>query len=189
MSVVNNHTGESRQNQIAASFALKKRAHEFPVPTDDQQVKLMLRQLGQPICLFAEDKAFRRERLKREIVTFSQQHEELPSFASYGGKDSSDSESQSEVFYTEGTTDLQQCRLQILKYSIANAKHRVATGNPQVSNSRLQELVNNVAPYHVTESQYADDRCVSRGCLSPAEDLFATSGWSSDCKVWGVPDC
>ena len=46
MSVVNNHTGESRQNQIAASFALKKRAHEFPVPTDDQQVKLMLRQLG-----------------------------------------------------------------------------------------------------------------------------------------------
>ena len=35
MNLANNHTGESRQNQIAASFALKKRAHEFPVPTND----------------------------------------------------------------------------------------------------------------------------------------------------------
>ena len=30
---------------------------------------------------------------------------------------------------------------------------------------------------------------MSRGCLSPDEKLFATSGWSGVCKVWGIPDC
>ena len=39
------------------------------------------------------------------------------------------------------------------------------------------------------ESQSADERCVSRGCLSPDEELFATAGWSGTCRVWGVPDC
>ena len=37
------------------------------------------------------------------------------------------------------------------------------------------------------ESQYADERCVSRGCLSPDETMLATSGWSGDCKIWGIP--
>ena len=43
--------------------------------------------------------------------------------------------------------------------------------------------------YDIQESQYADTRCVSRGCLNPDESLFATSGWSGECKVWGIPDC
>lgn len=25
--------------------------------------------------------------------------------------------------------------------------------------------------------------------MSPDEELFATSGWSGHCKVWGIPDC
>ena len=53
----------------------------------------------------------------------------------------------------------------------------------------IENLANKVGPYVVQESQYADDRCVSRGTLSPDEELFATSGWSGICRVWGVPDC
>lgn len=30
---------------------------------------------------------------------------------------------------------------------------------------------------------------MSRGALSPNEELFATSGWSGSCKVYGIPDC
>jgi U4/U6 small nuclear ribonucleoprotein PRP4 len=30
---------------------------------------------------------------------------------------------------------------------------------------------------------------VSRGCLSPCEEFYATSGWNGECKVWGIPDC
>lgn len=30
---------------------------------------------------------------------------------------------------------------------------------------------------------------MSRGCLAPNEELFATSGWSGVAKIWGIPDC
>ena len=52
-----------------------------------------------------------------------------------------------------------------------------------------EAFVNSIGPYVVKESQYADDRCVSRGVLSPDDELFATAGWSGDCRIWGVPDC
>lgn len=58
-----------------------------------------------------------------------------------------------------------------------------------IDHADLEDYVNSIGPYEVQESQYADDRCVSRGCLSPDEELFATSGWSGICRVWGVPDC
>lgn len=35
------------------------------VPTNDKEVKLRLRQLGEPICLFGENMADRRDRLKK----------------------------------------------------------------------------------------------------------------------------
>ena len=53
----------------------------------------------------------------------------------------------------------------------------------------MEEVANDIGPYLVQESQYADDRCVSKGTLSPDEELFATAGWSGICRVWGVPDC
>ena len=53
----------------------------------------------------------------------------------------------------------------------------------------MQTFINSVGQYDIKESQYADTRCVSRGCLSPNEELFASAGWSGECKVWGIPDC
>ena len=53
----------------------------------------------------------------------------------------------------------------------------------------IEDYLNAIGPYEIKETQYADERCVSRGCLSPDEELFATSGWSGTCKVWGIPDC
>ena len=49
--------------------------------------------------------------------------------------------------------------------------------------------MNAIGKYDVIGSQYADDRCVARGHLSPDESLFATAGWSGNCKIWGIPDC
>ena len=43
--------------------------------------------------------------------------------------------------------------------------------------------------YKILGSEYGDDRLISRGCLSPDEELFITTGWSGVCKVWGIPDC
>ena len=41
-------------------------------------------------------------------------------------------------------------------------------------------------------SQYADERAVSRGdILEISEDniLVGVSGWSGECKIYGLPDC
>ena len=93
---------------------------------------------------------------------------------------------QTEVFYTEGCQELKSCRLKILKFSVAKSQYRLSQASEFTD---LEQVANGFGHYAVTESQYADDRSVSRGCLSPDEELFATSGWSGDCKVWGVPDC
>ena len=53
----------------------------------------------------------------------------------------------------------------------------------------IEQYLNSIEPYYVLETQSGDDRCVSRGAISPNEEFFATSGWSGKCKVWGIPDC
>lgn len=53
----------------------------------------------------------------------------------------------------------------------------------------IEEFLNSIQTYEVKESQYGDDRNVSRGAISPDETLFATSGWSGTSKIWGIPDC
>ena len=42
----------------------------LPLPTSDREVKERLRSLDEPICLFGEGKAERRERLKRTLSAF-----------------------------------------------------------------------------------------------------------------------
>jgi hypothetical protein len=46
-------------------------ARQIHVSTDDNEVKINLRQLGEPICLFGEGPAERRERLKNLISRLS----------------------------------------------------------------------------------------------------------------------
>ena len=41
--------------EILEEFERKKRARNLTVPTDDRKVKLKLRELGHPICLFGEE--------------------------------------------------------------------------------------------------------------------------------------
>ena len=38
-----------------------------------------------------------------------------------------------------------------------------------IEEKQFEDYINSIGPYEVKESQYADDRCVSRGCLSPDE--------------------
>ncbi len=97
---------------------------------------------------------------------------------------------QTVVFYSEGDQVLKEARMQIAKFSLPRGQKRFDTTHTSLIDlPSVEEYVNQIGPYEVQESQYADDRCVSRGSLSPDEELFATSGWSGICRVWGVPDC
>jgi hypothetical protein len=58
-----------RQKQdLLEVFEARKRARSVVVPTDDTQVKVRLRELDEPICLFGEGPADRRERLRQLIA-------------------------------------------------------------------------------------------------------------------------
>lgn len=57
-----------RQRRLLEEFDLRKRASSVPVPTDPSLVSLWLRGLDEPILLFAESPAQRRERLGMEVV-------------------------------------------------------------------------------------------------------------------------
>ena len=53
-----------RQQQLIREFELKRRSRSIIVPTNDQQVRSLLRGLGEPITLFGERELERRERLR-----------------------------------------------------------------------------------------------------------------------------
>ncbi|KAL4609471.1 U4/U6 small nuclear ribonucleoprotein Prp4 [Arapaima gigas] len=53
-----------RQAEVLAEFERRKRARQITVSTDDAEVKACLRALGEPITLFGEGPAERRERLR-----------------------------------------------------------------------------------------------------------------------------
>ena len=107
----------------------------------------MLRQLGLPIILFAEDQAFRRERLKLEIVNYTMREMQLPVFTSL--ESSEESDEQNEVFYTEGSQELRSCRLNILKNSIEKAQYRLSQPKHEID---LEDVVNKIGNFVVTES-------------------------------------
>ena len=52
------------RTEILEEFERRKRARLINVSTDDSEVKKDLRQLGEPICLFGEGPAERRNRLR-----------------------------------------------------------------------------------------------------------------------------
>jgi U4/U6 small nuclear ribonucleoprotein PRP4 len=56
------------QAELLAVLEKKKKARQIQVSTDDSEVKANLRQLGEPICLFGEGPADRRDRLKRTLA-------------------------------------------------------------------------------------------------------------------------
>lgn len=73
---------DSTRDEVLAEFERRKRAKTINVPTDDTEIQIQLRAIGEPICLFGEDKQDRRERLRKflsiigDIQQFQKQKED-----------------------------------------------------------------------------------------------------------------
>ena len=73
---------ESRESQLLHAetlkkFETKKRARTIIVPTNADDIKQKLRELGHPVTLFGEGPADRRERLREVIASLNLNDEEL----------------------------------------------------------------------------------------------------------------
>lgn len=115
----------SKDKQILLEeFERRKKARQINVSTDDGEVKATLRTLQEPICLFGEGPAERRERLRNILARIGedvirrrreeQQEREVKA-----------RELTEKTWYHEGSDSLLKARLHVADYSLPRAMKRL----------------------------------------------------------------
>ncbi|GAB6023365.1 U4/U6 small nuclear ribonucleoprotein Prp4 [Chamberlinius hualienensis] len=178
---------------VLEEFERRKRARQINVSTDDVEVKGSLRLLGEPICLFGEGPAERRERLRQLLAFFG---EDAIRKRKEEEEDRRHSEREHEsTWYHEGPVALFDARFWIAEYSLPRAKERLDNARTYKAlpdsqkNVQRQELHKKLRTLNICASQIGDTRPLSSCQFSPDSKLLATSSWSGLCKLWSVPDC
>ena len=137
-----------RQKELKETIEKRKRARELAVPTNDNAVKLKLREYGEPICLFAEGAPERRERLRdvmaqnldldtpfeesRGAETAIQRMGKRPAAAHPPRKEEAPDEVRTESFFTEGGEDLKAARVWVGHDSLTSAEARVQAARERI---------------------------------------------------------
>ena len=183
-------------------FEAQTRARSVIVPTDIEEVKLKLRSMDQPITLFGEGPAERRERLKQLIASFELSSDEAARMqqimfqqAMGAGTEEEALEQEQkkkETFYTHASEELIQLRIDLAKDSFENAQKRLqqtkeireneASQTKEDSNVAL--LYKDSKTISLTASQYADERPLTSVRMCANASKFATSSLSPVVKVW-----
>ncbi|KAK5900214.1 hypothetical protein CgunFtcFv8_025189 [Champsocephalus gunnari] len=181
------------QNDALAAFERRRRARQITVSTDDSEVKAGLRALGEPIVLFGEGPADRRERLRGVLSVVGPDALKKSRREEERGKKSQDECQQ--TWYHEGSASLKDARLWLAKYSLPRAMRRleearvqkdVAEATRAIKQQEQQKSLRNLNNFC---SQIGDDRPISFCHFSPDSKMLATASWSGLCKLWSVPDC
>lgn len=165
---------------------LKRAARTSAIPTNDFDVKMGLRQLGQPICLFGEKIADRRDRLKKIVGEYTLKYGSVPSFAIKRLEEKkSEKNEENEPFLTPGIQELKDARLEIAKFSIPKSAFRLEISKKQFmeidriqENNQYETFLDNIKDYELLASQYADERGCIRGNLNKSDSLYAVAGSS-----------
>ncbi|CCM01811.1 uncharacterized protein FIBRA_03879 [Fibroporia radiculosa] len=171
----------------------KKKARSLAVPTDDNRVKARLREIGEPITLFGERAADRRDRL---IYVLSQINAARGDDTMQVDDESSDeSEEEEEEFYTPGSLELLEARKRLAEYSLPRAQKRVAQQriDSKIPLGRIidirKKIFAEVKRFGELGSQIGDERPISQVRFSPNSQILATGSWSGSVKMWNVPNC
>ncbi|KAJ5547062.1 hypothetical protein N7494_004647 [Penicillium frequentans] len=180
-----------RASAIYSQFERKRRAAAMAVPTDDTRVRARLRELGEPITLFGEGPADRRDRLRELLTDLSEQQ---------GGEgdiemqEPEEEGEQQEEFYTEGTNELLEARKNIARFSLPRAKARVArlkdesTIPLRTHVKYRKEVKEQLKAFDLYGSQIAGDRPISICRFAPDGQNIAAGNWSGGIKLLTVPN-
>lgn len=181
-----------KASAILSQFERKRLAASVAVPTDDGRVRAKLREFGEPITLFGEGLADRRDRL-RELLTVQAeqatqgngdvQMEDAP-------EDESQAEEEEEEFYTRGSDELLQARIDITKFSLPRAKQRIAFQKKESTiplRAHVQhrkQIKERLHAFELQGSQITGDRHVSMVRISPNSDVIATGDWGGRVQLF-----
>ncbi|KAG0063592.1 hypothetical protein BGZ89_009769 [Linnemannia elongata] len=178
---------------VIEMFERKKRARTVVVPTDDKKVREKLRELDEPVCLFAEDNMDRRARLRHLLAKDTVIEGANEKMASGDEEGESGSDEDEEV-YTPGTDSLLKARRDIAHYSLPKAAERVKRQNAEteipigVFKAMRAEEFGKLMTYANHSSQIGDDRPLSQCAFSPDSQYLATGSFGGLCKIWSVAD-
>lgn len=165
----------------------RKATRRVAVPTDDRIVRQRLRELGEPMTLFAEREPDRRARLLQVMV----EHKNAGTVSAHALDEESDSDE--EEFFTEGSAALLQTRQRIATFSLARAKARVARQRTEASIplndvfAARKAVLDPLKAYSSLGSQVGGERPVSMVRFSPDASMLATGSWSGKAALWDVP--
>ena len=198
---------EAEHSSLLAHFEERKRMRELAMPTTDKGVKLKLRSLDHPICLFGEEARDRRERLRELMANLESQGmsiEEAEGGAAAGEGDAMDEDTAeaNQLFYTEGSDELKTARQRIAKYSLPRGGDRVRQGkrrreeittaladNPAWEDAQEKDSLAKVKGLENRSSQVGDDRPISTCAFCGDGTILATGSWSGMVKLWTTPEC
>ncbi|KAL3700890.1 hypothetical protein R1sor_018912 [Riccia sorocarpa] len=199
-----------RQEQKVQQLLMRRRANALAVPTNDAAVRARLRSLQQPITLFGEREMDRRDRLRAvmarldadgELEKLLQAQEAAGDGTAGAGLDGAGASeevqepevSQLEIFYTEGSEELREARMEILKFSLPRAATRIGRAQrkradpDEDEDAETEEVLHAMSQTSMVSRSVGDDRPLSACALSPDGSLLATSSWSGQTKLWEVP--
>jgi len=180
--------------EMLEEFERRKKVRAINVSTNDLDVKSDLRQLGEPICLFGEGPADRRNRLRELIGKLGEVALSRRRMMDSIRVEDERKQDQS-TWYHEGPESLRIAREWIAQYSIPKAKSRLQRLKteaelPEKARMALkQETQKKVSKLDLVASQIVDTRPVSFCQFSPDSKMLATCSWSGVAKLWSVPDC
>jgi U4/U6 small nuclear ribonucleoprotein PRP4 len=203
----------SREAQIQHADTLRRfegqqRARSIVVPTDVGEIKIKLRELGNPITLFGEGPADRRERLKGVIASMELSSSDVLRVQQMmndrdgsGFIDSTDAgtvpqqnhhQPKKETFYTRASDEIFLLRKDLASYSFERAHNRLVETKRTRESDLLQReddqtvaiLYSEAKKLCLMGSQYADERPLTAVRSNPSGSLFASASLHPVVKVW-----
>jgi U4/U6 small nuclear ribonucleoprotein PRP4 len=174
-----------RHERAVQELLQRRRAYAMAVPTNESAVRTRLRRLGEPITLFGEREMERRDRLRALMVHLEAEGKvdlllraQEDDQAAAGGAD--EEEQIQYPFFTEGTQELLQARVDIAQFSLPRAKARIERAkrrhdDPDEDPEAEADLVVKQAGEFVLEcSEIGDDRPLSGCSFSRDASMLAT---------------
>lgn len=172
------------------------------VPTDDNRVRLRLREIGEPITLFGERPVDRRDRLRELLTDIAERQDAAAGDTDEAMMDAEDMEAaaedeeaeQQEEFYTEGTDALLEARRDMARFSLPRAKARVARQREESTIplrthiKHRKAIKDKLQGFDLYGSQIAGDRPVSICRFAPNGQSIATGNWAGGIRLLSVPN-
>jgi U4/U6 small nuclear ribonucleoprotein PRP4 len=154
---------------------------------------LILQELKHPEAYPIESPMERRDRLINIISYMIVRDKKIPDIRKFQEEKTVQETArpkENEIFYTEEGLELKNIRMEIAKYSLPRAAHRIEVAKKKFMEiDRIQESIdyekylNDIKDFEFVASQFVDDRGCTRGAISPDENFYGISGVSGLCTI------